>query len=65
MNKPKRSNIEVQGTSIGILTQPDGDYISLTDIARYRSSQEPFSVINNWMRTLLSDNSVKRLNLSS
>jgi len=26
------------------------DYISLTDIARYRNTQEPFAVINNWMR---------------
>jgi hypothetical protein len=27
------------------------DYISLTDIARYRNTQEPFAVINNWMRS--------------
>ena len=50
MNKPKKSTIEVQGTAIAVLEQNDQDYISLTDIARYRNSQEPFAVINNWMR---------------
>jgi hypothetical protein len=51
MSKPKRSTIEVQGSAITIVSQGAADFISLTDIARYRSSQEPFSVINNWMRT--------------
>jgi hypothetical protein len=32
MSKAKRTTIEVQGTAIGILSQPDGDYISLTDM---------------------------------
>ena len=36
--------------SIAVLNQNDQDYISLTDIARYRNSQEPFAIINNWMR---------------
>jgi len=36
MSKPKKSTIEVQGTSIGILSGPDGDYISLTDMVRNR-----------------------------
>jgi hypothetical protein len=34
MSKPKKSTIEVQGTSINILSGPDGDYISLTDMVR-------------------------------
>ncbi len=50
MNKPKKSTIEVQGTAITVLDQNDQDYISLTDIARHRNSQEPFAIINNWMR---------------
>ena len=50
MSKTTRSTIEVQGTSIAVLNQNDQDYISLTDIARYRNSQEPFAIINNWMR---------------
>jgi hypothetical protein len=50
MSKPKQSTIEVQGTAIAVVSQNDHDYISLTDIARYRNSQEPFAIINNWMR---------------
>ena len=34
MSNVKRSAIEVQGTSISILSQPGGDYISLTDMVR-------------------------------
>jgi len=47
----KNKKIEVQG--IGIVLYGDGkeDFISLTDIARYRNPVEPFSVINNWMRS--------------
>ena len=50
MSNHKKSSIEVQGTAITVLNQNDQDYLSLTDIARYRNSQEPFAVINNWMR---------------
>lgn len=34
MSKSKRKSIEVQGTTIGILSQEAGDYISLTDMVR-------------------------------
>lgn len=34
MTKTRKSTIEVQGTSISILSQPAGDYISLTDMVR-------------------------------
>jgi len=50
MSKTKRITLDVQGIAITILDKNDQDYISLTDIARYRNSQEPFAVINNWMR---------------
>jgi len=50
MSKPKKSTIEVQGTAIAVLTTKDEDFISLTDIARHRNAQEPFAIINNWMR---------------
>lgn len=50
MSKRNQSIIEVQGTAIAIRTQNAQDYLSLTDIARVRNSQEPFAVINNWMR---------------
>ena len=51
MSKSKPTSIEVQGTRIEILKRNDQDYISLTDIARYRNTQEPFAIINNWMRS--------------
>jgi len=51
MSKAKRTSIDVQGTAIAVVTHGSSDFISLTDIARYRNSQEPFAVINNWMRS--------------
>ena len=51
MSQAKRTSIEVQGVAITIASQNNQDFISLTDIARYRNLQEPFSVINNWMRS--------------
>ncbi len=51
MIKAKRTTIEVQGSAITVVSHGASDFISLTDIARYRNSQEPFAVINNWMRS--------------
>ena len=48
MSKPKRATIEVQGTSIGILTQPDGDYISLTDMVR--NFDGAGALIEQWLK---------------
>ena len=50
MSKNKKNTIEVQATSIVIVSQKDENYISLTDIAKYRNRQESFAIINNWMR---------------
>lgn len=50
MSKDKHTSIKVQGVSIAILNRDNQDYISLTDIARHRNTQEPFAIINNWMR---------------
>jgi hypothetical protein len=49
MSKINRTIIEVHGHSIAIQNRDKQDYISLTDIARFRNSQEPFAIINNWM----------------
>ena len=51
MSNTNQTSIEVHGHSIAIQNRDKQDYISLTDIARYRNSQEPFAVINNWMRS--------------
>jgi hypothetical protein len=34
MSKSKQITITVQGTTIGIMPRPEGDYISLTDMVR-------------------------------
>lgn len=50
MAKEKNRKLAVQGLAITIISRHSQDCISLTDIARHRDSQEPFSIINNWMR---------------
>jgi hypothetical protein len=50
MIKDKKTTIEVKGAPITVLSLKDEDYISLIDIAKYRNKQEPFAIINNWMR---------------
>ncbi|MCW9732296.1 KilA-N domain-containing protein [Avibacterium sp. 20-15] len=50
MLKLKKDSLEAKGFSIQIYTEDfKNDYISLTDIARYKSD-EPSDVIKNWMR---------------
>ena len=51
MRKAANATIEVQGTAITIVSREKGDYISLTDIAKHRNTQESFAIINNWMRS--------------
>ena len=49
-SKKFRDNIHAKGTDIAVLSSGDSDdYISLTDIARYKSDA-PDDVIKNWMR---------------
>lgn len=43
------AKITVQDTSVSIISSNENDYISLTDIAKYKSD-EPNTVIGNWMR---------------
>ena len=42
--------IQVKGKQVLLITKSGEDYISLTDIARYRNPSEPKDVIKNWMR---------------
>ena len=51
MAKVTKEQISAKGFAIQIYTEDfKNDYISLTDIARYKS-EEPFIVINNWLRS--------------
>ncbi len=51
MSKPTKTIVEVKGTAITILSQTDKDYISLTDIARFKDSERSDYIIQNWLRT--------------
>ena len=51
MSKVKKETIEAKGFAIQIYTEDfQNDYISLTDIARYKNVHEPKDVVKNWLR---------------
>jgi hypothetical protein len=48
---PKKETITAQGTEIAVLPRGvDDDFISLTDVARYKNAAEPNVVVANWLR---------------
>jgi hypothetical protein len=47
----KLTKMKVQGTEIVVFKHEDQDFISLTDIARYKDPEEPKDIVKNWMRT--------------
>lgn len=47
----KAKKITVQQIDIGLYEDNRQDYISLTDIARYKNPNEPKDVVKNWMRS--------------
>lgn len=51
MSKVKKDTIQAKGFAIQIYTEDfKNDYISLTDIARYKNVHEPKDVVKNWLR---------------
>jgi len=51
MSKATKATMEVKGTAVTVLlTQKSGDYISVTDIARYRNAEHTDDLIRNWLR---------------
>lgn len=49
--KPIKETIHAKGIDIGIYTNDfQNEFISLTDIAKYRNNDDPRFVIQNWMR---------------
>lgn len=51
MGKIIKETIHAKGIDIGIYTSDfKNEYISLTDIAKYRNSDDPRFIIQNWMR---------------
>ena len=53
---PKKETVTVQGTEISVLTHRKDDYISLTDMAKYKNAEIPGTVISHWMSTVFSIN---------
>jgi len=50
-HKTFRGKITAKGIEISVISDgADDDYISLTDIAKYKNSDDPYIVINNWTR---------------
>lgn len=47
----KNKTIKVKGQTITLFSVKQTDYISLTDMARYRDSERTNYIIQNWMRT--------------
>ena len=51
MSNMKKDTIEAKGLSIQVYIENfKNDYISLTDIAKYKNTDDPRFVIQNWMR---------------
>jgi len=46
-----KATIHAKGTEIAVVSGgKEDDFISLTDIAKYKNKNDAFIVINNWMR---------------
>ena len=52
MVKEIENNINAKGIGIRIISSDsEDDYICLTDLAKYKNSDEPRFIIQNWLRT--------------
>mgnify|MGYP005850423357 CR=1 FL=1 len=56
----KSTNINVQGLQIGFMQLEQKDFISITDIAKYKNPDAPADIIKNWLR---SKNTIELLGL--
>jgi hypothetical protein len=50
MGKSVKTTIAVKGNLVTVISQNEADYISLTDIARYRDAERTDYIIQNWLR---------------
>lgn len=51
MSTKRKKEIVVKNININLLPKSKEDFISLTDIARYKNNEDPRFVIQNWMKT--------------
>lgn len=47
----KNITINVKGTDIVLFNKGNEEFVSITDIARYKNASEPKDVVKNWMRS--------------
>ena len=47
----RKTELVVKNINVNFFSQKEEDYISLTDIAKYKNSDDPRFVIQNWMKT--------------
>jgi hypothetical protein len=45
------SKVSIRGTEVTVFTVNKEDYISLTDIAKYRNAETPADIVKNWLRS--------------
>lgn len=45
-----QTDLDVKGTSVTVLSRNGNDYLSLTDIARYKDAERTDHVLQNWLR---------------
>lgn len=50
MSESRKRSVTVQGRVVSIVSGREDDYISLTDIARYRDTEHTDDLIRNWIR---------------
>jgi len=50
MSAKMNSKIEAKGFEVAVVTRGNLDYISLTDIAKYKNKSAPADVVKNWLR---------------
>jgi len=56
ISMPKKETVNVQGTEVAVLTRKQEEYISLTDMAKYKNAEIPGVVVSHWMSTKFSIN---------
>ena len=59
MNK-KNKKIDVAGTKVAVVQKDNEEYVSITDIAKYKNPDAPADIVKNWLR---SKNTIELLGL--
>ncbi|MCP4551222.1 MAG: KilA-N domain-containing protein [Bacteroidetes bacterium] len=56
----KNKKIEVAGTKVAVVQKNNEEYVSITDIAKYKNPDAPADIVKNWLR---SKNTIELLGL--